>query len=206
MPNYPNQKKLWTNFWQNSKITTVNNFAKKSFSEIKKHNEFKTLLDLGCGTGQDANYFANKGLHVTAVDFSASGIQLIPKHPNLKIINQDIQNINFTNNSFDVIYSHLSLHYFDNQTTTQIFNKLHSILSPGGLIFIKCKSTDDKLYGIGEKLESDIFCINDHVRHFFSKNYMKEKIAKFSLLKIRKTSSIYHGHKSSFIEVIATKK
>ncbi len=42
----------------------------------------------------------------------------------------------------------------------------------------------------------------DHIRHFFSKNYMKEKLNKF---KIRKTSSIYHNYKSAFIEAVAKK-
>lgn len=200
------QKKLWTNLWQNGKVVAVNNYARRSFSEIKKHGELKTLLDLGCGMGQDAEYFAKKGLHVTAVDFSESGIQLVPKNANLKTIYQDIQNVDFKNNSFDVIYAHLSLHYFNDDATTQIFNKLYYVLKKGGLIFIKCKSTDDTLYGAGEKIESDMFCKDGHIRHFFSKEYMKEKMAKFNLIKIRRTSSVYHSYKSSYVEVIATKK
>jgi len=206
MTKHHDQKKLWTNLWQNGKVKAVNNYARRSFSEIKKHGELKTLLDLGCGMGQDAVYFAKKGMQVTAVDFSESGIQLVPKNVNLKTVYQDIQNIDFKNNSFDVIYAHLSLHYFKDNATTQIFNKLYSVLKKGGLIFIKCKSTDDALYGVGEKVESDIFCKDGHIRHFFSKEYMKKKMAKFNLIKIRKTSSVYHSYKSSYIEVIATKK
>jgi len=201
-----NQKKLWFSKWQNSNGKAVNNFARRSFFEIKKHSELKTLLDLGCGRGQDAEYFAKKGLHVTAVDFSESGIQFVPKNANLKTIYQDIQNIDFKNNSFDVIYAHLSLHYFDDSTTTQIFDKLYLVLRKGGLIFIKCKSTNDALYGVGEKIESDMFYKDRHIHHFFSKEYMKEKMAKFNLIKIRKTSSVYHSYKSSYIEAIATKK
>ncbi|MFA6537706.1 MAG: class I SAM-dependent methyltransferase [Patescibacteria group bacterium] len=202
-----NQKKLWIGKWENGKVKAVNNYARRSFSEIKKHGELKTLLDLGCGAGQDAVYFAKQGLRVTAADFSESGLRFVPGGvKNLESVCLDISDLNLKNNSFDVIYAHLSLHYFDDNATTQIFNKLYSVLKKGGLIFIKCKSKDDALYGIGEKIESDMFYKDNHVRHFFTKEYMKEKLAKFDLIKIRKTSSVYRYYKSAYIEAIATKK
>jgi len=37
------------------------------------------------------------------------------------------------------------------------------------------------------------------------KEYMREKLSKFEIIKIRKTSSIYHSYKSSFIEAVAKK-
>ena len=166
------QKKLWLNKWQNSKVGAVNNFARRSFSENKKHGDLKTLLDLGCGAGQDAVYFAKKGLQVTAADFSETGIKLVPKNiKNLKTICLDIRNLNLKPNSFDVIYAHLSLHYFNDNATTKIFNKLYDVLKKNGLIFIKCKSTDDALYGVGEKVAPNMFLKDSHIRHFFSKEY-----------------------------------
>ncbi len=200
------QKKLWLHKWRNSKVNAVNNFARRSFSEIKKHGDLKTLLDLGCGAGQDAVYFSKQGLLVTAADFSETGIKLVPKNiKNLKAVCLDIRNLKLKPYSFDVIYAHLSLHYFNDNATTQIFNKLYDVLKKNGLIFIKCKSTDDVLYGDGEKVAPDMFLKDKHIRHFFSKEYMKEKMEKFNLIKIRKTSSVYHSYKSSYIEAIATK-
>jgi cyclopropane fatty-acyl-phospholipid synthase-like methyltransferase len=201
------QKKLWFGKWENGKVKAVNNYARRSFSLIKKHGGLKTLLDLGCGAGQDAIFFANKDLKVTAVDFSKTGLRFIPKNiKNLKVVYLDIRHLNLKPDSFDVIYAHLILHYFDNRTTTQIFNKLYSILKKNGLIFIKCKSTDDALYGIGKKIGPDMFYKDNHARHFFSKEYMKEKLAKFDIMKIRKTSSVYRHYKSAYIEAMATKK
>lgn len=201
------QKKLWTGKWSAGKVKAVNNYARRSFSEIKKHGDLKTLLDLGCGAGQDAVYFAKQGLRVTAADFSEAGIQLVPKNiSNLESLCLDIADINLKNNSFDVIYAHLSLHYFDDDATTQIFNKLYSVLRKGGLIFIKCKSTEDAFYGVGEKIGPDMYYKDNHVRHFFTKEYMREKLTRFDLIKIRKTSSVYKDYKSAYIEAIATKK
>ena len=204
------QKKLWKQKWIVEDRFTPNDFAKKSFSGIKKRS-LKTLLDIGCGVGIDSVFFAQKGLRVTAVDFSESGIEKLNqsiKDKKIKTIIpvlSDITNLKFSPSSFDVIYAHLSLQYFDNRTTTKIFNKLYEILYPKGLFFIKCKSTDDRRYGKGKEIEKDMYKLKGHNRHFFSKEYMAEKLKKFKILKIETTSSTYKENRSSFIEAVAAK-
>jgi len=203
------QREYWKSRWEKVERKPANNFARRIFSLIK-NKKFKTLLDLGCGNGSDSIYFANKGFKVTAIDFSESGIKQLQKEIRQKRIKkiipicQDVKKINFIDSYFDIIYAHLSLHYFDDKTTTQVFNKLHRILKKKGLIFIKCKSIEDKLYGNGKKIENNMYILNNHVRHFFDKDYMREKLGKFKILKLRKTSCIY-SYKSSFIEAVATK-
>lgn len=203
-----NQRDYWKSKWKGVEKTSPNNFARRSFSHTK-NKKLKILLDLGCGDGRDSLYFARKGLKVTSVDFSESGIEAlrqasIKSRLPINAICCDIKDVSFENDSFDIIYAHLSLHYFDDKTTTQIFDKLYKILKNNGLIFIKCKSTEDALFGKGEKVGENMF-IEKHLRHFFDKNYMIEKLKKFKIIRVRKTSSTYHTYKSSFIEAIASK-
>jgi ubiquinone/menaquinone biosynthesis C-methylase UbiE len=199
-----NEAEYWKNKWSNQPFEPANNFAKRVYKLIKAKN-LETLLDLGCGDGRDSIYFANKGLQVTTVDFSESAINRL-KSQNVTIccLLQDIRNIEFQDNSFDVIYAHLSLHYFDNETTSKIFNNLYRILKKGGLFLLKCKSTDDHLFGQGEKVGENMYK-KGHVRHFFNKGYIKEKLKSYDIIKVRKTSSVYSQYKSSFIEAVATK-
>lgn len=205
------QKEFWKSRWKNPQRKAPNDFAKRCFKLIKNNN-LKTILDLGCGSGTDSIYFAEKGLKVTAVDFSESAIKYLKKEienkniENISVLNKDIRNLDFKDSSFDIIYAHLSLHYFDDKTTTKIFDELYRILGKNGTIFIKCKSTEDAKYGQGEKIEENMYMLDSHIRHFFSKEYMKEKLGKFKILKIGKTSSTYSdNYKSSFIEAIAAK-
>jgi len=204
------QKKLWQTKWSDkTSQLPPNNFAIRAYKLLKQKH--KTLLDLGCGTGRDSLYFANKGLKVTAADWSQSGLDQLQKLAekrkvaNLEVIQQDISKITFKPNSFDVIYAHLSLHYFDNKTTREIFNKLHSVLKKDGLLFVKCKSTEDVLYGQGRKIEENMYERENHIRHSFDKNYMDATLAKFKISKVRKSSLVYHSYKRSFIEAIAKK-
>lgn len=202
-------EEYWNTIWEKAERVSVSNYAKRCYAKIE-NNDYQTLLDVGCGNGKDSIYFAKKGLHVTAVDFSSTAIEQLKQTiaekalSNINTIKEDILYLDMDDNSFDVIYAHLSLQYFDDEITTRIFDKLYKILKPEGMIFIRCKSKDDHLYGQGEKIGDDMF-IKGHIRHFFSKEYMIKKLIQYYLIRIRRSSSIYHGYKSCFIEAVATK-
>ena len=201
---YINETDYWNNLWAKQTHVSANTFALRAHQIIKAKN-YSTLLDLGCGDGRDSIFFSSKGLKVTAIDFSPIAInRLRIQNPDIHFILEDIRNMVFKEKSFDIVYSHLSLQYFDHETTDEIIRNIYKILTKNGLLFIKCKSTDDQLYGQGEKVGEDMFW-KEHLRHFFSKEYMANILHQFKVVKIRKNTSIYHEKKSSFIEAIATK-
>lgn len=158
--------------------------------------------------GRDAIFFSEKGYKVTALDHSKEGLKYLKeRQPEICCLCQDIAKIKLKANSFDVVYAHLSLHYFDDVITKKIFKKIFNILKPGGLFFVKCKSVDDILYGVGKKVGADMYKKDgEWARHFFSKEYMKSVLSAFKIIKINKTSSVYHSYKSSFIEAFARRK
>ncbi len=207
-----NQQELWNKKWASidTRISPPE-YAKKMLTIF----EGKNVLELGCGTGSDSIYFAQHGFEVTATDFSDVAIKRLKKvieENNIQNITAsvaDIQNLQFKQ-KFDVIYANCSLHYFNDETTTKIFTKLHELLNEGGLLCIRCKSTKDEKYGEGTELEKDYYNRNGHVRHFFSKGYMKEKLKLFTIVNIEETSSEHlqinkEAIQGSFIEAIARK-
>jgi SAM-dependent methyltransferase len=199
------KEKAWQNRWANKDKWPESRFAMRVFAFLK-NKKVSTLLDIGCGGGRDAVYFSKKGLQVVALDnFESEKQQVKLQQAGVKFINDDIVDINFKPASFDVIYAHLSLHYFNDKTTTDIFKKLHKILKPKGYLFVKCKSTDDPLFGKGRKIEENLYEF-EHRRHFFTKEYMENKLQDFKIIKIQKTNSFTHPSKASFIEAFARKK
>lgn len=198
------KNKNWQDKWINKNNWPESQFAKRVYVFIKS-KKLQTLLDVGCGGGRDSQYFSKRGLKVTAVDIMAGEQQQEKfKSNNIQFIKSDIRDIKLKGNSFDVIYAHLSLHYFNDKITDKILNNFYKILKPGGFIFIKCKSIDDPLFGKGKFIENNIYDFG-HTRHFFSKEYMREKLKDFSIIKILKTNSFKHPDKASFIEVFAQK-
>ena len=202
------EAEYWDSGWLNRRFEPPNNFARRAYKLIKARN-LKKVLDLGSGNGRDSVYFFRKGLQVTALDFSKSGIGILKsRFPEIECITADIREMDFQDDSYDdsydVIYAHLGLQYFDDGLTGEIFNRLHNVLKTGGLFFVKCKSVDDYLFGEGEKVGENMY-ERGHVRHFFSKDYMREKLHRFRIISIRRTTSMYGGRRSSFIEAVATK-
>ncbi len=189
-------------------------FSRKCLARIKE-NGAKTLLDIGCGDGKDSFFFAKQGISVTALDFSEEAI----KHLKRKMLKQEVRGVTPVlgdilsfkiNKKFDVIYAHLSLHYFSDEDTNKVFSKLFSLLNKGGLLFIKCKSTKDCKFGEGKKVEENYYLRKGHLRHFFSEEYLRRKLENFELIKISESSSehvVIEGpnHIASFIEVVARK-
>lgn len=199
-------KEAWKNKWQ-GRTEPVNEFAGAVVQAVPDKG---SLLDVGCGNGTDSMFFAENGFTVTAVDFSESGIDALngaAKERGLSIASSvgDIsKTLPYNDNSFDVVYAHLSLHYFDDETTKRVFAEMHRVLKKGGHFFVKCKSVDDPLYGVGEEVGPDMY-LSDHTRHFFSLDYLKSLLGDFAVFTSTRSSSAYHGKTSKFVQAVAQK-
>lgn len=170
-----------------------------------------TILEIGCGTGADSTYFAQQGYVVTATDISKVVIgQNKQYYKDLAIDFRELdasQQLPFKQDQFDVVYSHLALHYFTHETTQAVFNELSRVLKSGGILAFACKSTNDALYGEGEEIEPDMFVRKGHVRHFFSLEYTKSLLGDaYEILVLEEVQERYAKHASSMIHCIARKR
>jgi SAM-dependent methyltransferase len=166
------------------------------------------VLELGCGRGSDAAYFAGLGHRVMATDFSDALIGANRKAfegaTGLSFRTLDISEaIDLPPASYDLVYARLSLHYFDDATTRRIFEDVARVLRPGGLLAFMCKSTDDRLYGEGVEVGPDMF-ESHHVRHFFSEAYARDVLAgRFEVQSVEARSGLLYGEPSAWIEAVA---
>lgn len=131
------------------------------------------LLDIGCGQGQDSRFWASKGYGVVATDLSESALSQAraktQNMPNLDFQKIDIsQGLPFTDGTFDVVYAHLSLHYFDTSTTQRLIQDIARVLKPAGLLAFLVNSTDDPEYGQGQRLDDGYFFIHNKPKRFFN--------------------------------------
>ena len=142
------------------------------------------VLDLGAGHGQDSAFFLSRGYQVVAADVSdaamASLQELKSSHPDavrLELLQRDvIEGLPYPDGSFQAVYAQLSLHYFDRETTREVFEELHRVLSPGGVLAVMVNNVADPEYGQGQKLEDDYYVLDGKLKRFFS----PESIAGFA--------------------------
>lgn len=205
------QRRIWEKIYnQRPRQEPATSFARRcarSLTGARPHR----ILELGCGSGADSRYFARRGHHVTALDFSSAAVRLARRHAvakqlsALQVVQADHAHLPlpFQDATFDLVYSHLTLHYFTDTLTRAIAADIWRVLRPGGLCWVKCKSTDDPLYGQGTALGEHTFACNGHRRHFFSRDYMAVVLAPFTLLTLRRTAASRDGQRSAFIEATA---
>lgn len=139
------------------------------------------ILSLGDGQGQDSRFFSEKGYKVLATDISEDALDINKqKLKESGIENVSIQKLDlkekfpFKNNIFDIVYSHLSIHYFDYNITSKIFNEIRRVLKPNGIIAVFTNTTNDPEYNTGKKLEDEFFEIDGVTKRFFSIKSMSE--------------------------------
>jgi len=201
--------KYWDKKWTKYAEKKNNEFAEEVPKILSPSINKPTvkLLDIGCGDGRDIKFFSKQGYDITTFDISMSCVNNITKNfKDVKVSYQDIRCMNFKKNSYDIIYAHLTLHYFYDKETTKIFDKIYDFLKPDGYFFVKCKSIKDFHYGEGRQFEENCYATEGkHLRHFFTEKYMKEKLKKFKIKEIKETESIYNTQKSAFIKAIAIK-
>ncbi|MDB5185646.1 MAG: putative methyltransferase sLL0829 [Candidatus Saccharibacteria bacterium] len=169
------------------------------------------VLELGCGVGGDAYFFATKGHHITATDYSGVVIKQnheLRQHPTLKYSVLDLTEVlPCETESVDVVYAHLSLHYYDHETTKTVFAEIARVLKLGGLLCFACKSIQDSDYGKGEEVEPNLFIsAKGHVRHFFTSEYVEELMSGlFEIETIDESEEHYVNKTAAFVRCIARK-
>jgi len=127
------------------------------------------LLEIGCGNGRDAAYFASKNHEVVAIDLSDAAIELCrEQHSTLNIdfrsgplscCEEDISE------RFDHIYSRFVIHAMPVEEEEATLASAHRLLHEGGMLHIECRSINDPMARLGEVL-SPTERINGHYRRF----------------------------------------
>ena len=215
-----NQKELWEKKFEKKNRYGIDPcpFAVKSLKWMK-NRKTKKILDIGGGEGKDSVFFAKNGYEVFCLDFSENAIKSCKENVEKNKVEDLVHPtpfdisipLNFADETFDAVFAHLSLHYFDDRTTTKIFDQIKRVLKKGGMFFVRVKSIKDPLYGRGEKIGKDIFLLDGHIRHFFSKDYLLGKLSGFEILSIEyiEDESEYAkkslSPKSIFLEAISKK-
>jgi len=96
------------------------------------------VTSIGCGSGVDTRWLADNGANkVVGIDISSDLIDIAKKnHPDIEFHEMDMEKLDFPDESFDLAYSSLAIHYVDNWT--QPLKEARRILRPNGLYVYSC--------------------------------------------------------------------
>jgi len=99
------------------------------------------ILDLGCGSGRDSEYFLSKGYTVTSMDGSKELIEHCRTYLKSTIVHDTFETFKSTH-LFDGIWACASLLHVDRPNINAIVTKYIGMLKKGGVFFMSFKSLD----------------------------------------------------------------
>jgi SAM-dependent methyltransferase len=99
------------------------------------------VLDFGCGSGNNAKLFADKGYEVHGTEITQDALPLIKENlgttERFKILPPDAERLPYEDGYFDVIISNQVLCYLSSKDRIKaIVDEFHRCLRPGGAVFI----------------------------------------------------------------------
>ena len=136
-----------------------------AFLKFLQDEERKTLLEIGCGHGQDALFFQNQGLRVLAVDNTPTMVTLTAEKgvPGQVL---DCYNLGEISERFDAVYTMNCLLHIPKRDMDQILRLISERLNNSGLMYLGIWG-DENFEGIWEKdTNRNGFSLSGRQKHF----------------------------------------
>jgi SAM-dependent methyltransferase len=145
----------------------------------------RTVLELGCGTGNDAARLAGEGYSVTAIDVSGEAIgQARAKFgPAARFMVTDMTRpLPFRDGGFDAVMSNVAMHMFPDGVTRAVFAEVGRVVRPGGVFVFHVNALEDRPLRArwlpARELAPDyVVEESGQTMHFFSEAYLRELLA-----------------------------
>ena len=168
----------------NAAIRTLKNFKEK---KIKK------IVELGAGLGRDTIFFAKNLIHVTALDYSPTAIEIINKKALENKLSSFIttkmldirRKLPFEDNSVEACFSHmLYCMALSNLDLKNLNNEICRIIKPGGINVYTVRHIEDGDYKNGIHRGENLYENDGFIVHFFSKEKIKQTAEGFNIINI----------------------
>ena len=199
----------WDAYYQSNGAPAItSNFAQSILSSVDKS---KTLLELGCGNGRDAFFFARNGIQTVAVDLSAKAIELNSSfgHDNVAFQLGDftaLENDRFHN--IGNIYSRFTLHSVDHESYERTLDWCVNNLQAGGMLFLEARTVNDPLCGQGTDVGQGGWVTTHYRRFAKTMDVMRDLEERgFKLIHVSEnfTDSWYKSDHAACYRITATK-
>ncbi len=147
----------------------------------------RTVLELGCGTGNDAARLADAGFSVTAIDLSGEAIERARGRfgSMARFAVADMtRRLPFPDGDFDAVMSNVAMHMFPDGVTRAVFAEVARLVRPGGLFLFHVNALEDRPLRArklpARELAPDyVVEASGQTVHFFSEAYLRELLGEW---------------------------
>jgi SAM-dependent methyltransferase len=207
----PHQGSAWEKEYRNPLLVTKNDgpqadtlrFLKYLKKEEKYPVESRTILDLGCGTGRNANYLADRGNTVIGIEISKTALALAKKRAQELSVSVDYRLADIgvpyeiNDASVDIVLDITSSNSLDEKGREIYLQEVDRVLKEGGYFFVRALAKDGNknvknLLKQSPGKEYDTYIIKEiglAERVFSKEDFIKMYGAFFKILHVEKKTS-----------------
>lgn len=123
-------------------------FRRFRFLSGKEMNEWD-VLDLGSGTGRNANYLASQGANVSAIEIAENALDMAKQRAKdlgveVNYVHQSIgETYPFPDASFDLVMDITSSNSLTNEEREVYLKEVSRVLKPGGMLMVRALSLEN---------------------------------------------------------------
>jgi SAM-dependent methyltransferase len=205
------QGSAWDREYRNPKLVTGKDspqadtlrFLKFLKKEQKFKIENKKILDLGCGTGRNANYLAEQGNNVIGIEISKTALNVARNRADELGVKVDYrlgdigEKYDIEDLSIDLVLDVTSSNSLDEKGRKIYLDEVKRVLKPGGYFFVRalCKDGNKNVKNLlkdSPGKEYDTYVIKDiglTERVFSKEDFLAMYGRFFKILKLEKKTS-----------------
>jgi SAM-dependent methyltransferase len=159
------------------------------FGPILQAQRVQTLLDLGCGSGNDVRRLTDLGLAVVGLDYSKAALSHAAANASLNarfVLADMAAGLPFPSACFDAVMANVAIHMFSDALTRTLVQDVKRILRPSGLFLFHVNALEDRALraqrkGPPRELEPNYVLEADgQTMHFFSQDYLRDLLREWS--------------------------
>lgn len=170
------------------------------------NDEYKSILDLGCGPGNSTKNLHNKFKNADIIGFDSDDNMLKrakDEHPDFEFVKGFAPNdFNKTNKKFDLVFSNACIHWIENQI--ELIDGVYEMLNDNGTFAVQIPLTNEShfykiLNTLIDEKYSKLKCV--HIFHNLDQSgYYNELIKRFKSVTIWQSNYYHTVKKESVIE------
>jgi len=125
---------------------------RKRFSEMVEDGK---ILDAGCGTGRDTEFFNEEGLKAVGIDIAEGMIEFAKENKKGEFKIMNLKNTEFADDYFNGVWCSASIFFMNEEQMKRSLDELSRVLKGQGILYISFKTGDGKYVKKrwGEKVE-----------------------------------------------------
>ena len=147
----------------------------------------RSVLEIGCGLGNDLSRFAKQGSKVTGIDLTSRSVELCRANFEQRELDGEFMRMNgeqleFADNRFDFVYCHTVLQFTPDPN--KLVSEIRRVLKPGGVALIMALNKNSWLMLMHRLFKVEIDYLDSPVYHLFSRLEFEQLLYGFNTFNI----------------------